>query len=161
MAPRYRFDDRLGGRHGSVRHFHDHGEALRFLRAEASDFVSLGYLRVWADRRGFGSRLDRDLFQFAATGLVSGELTVRPVTRVILGGTPGPSPSTRPSEAIPRNEAPARAASVGLRKAPTKPPPKPANTLDVDQQVAALMAAAKSGTPFCEQCARAAKEQVK
>jgi hypothetical protein len=72
-----------------------------------------------------------------------------------LGGGPPPAPQA----AAPRPSVSAPPPPRTQVRSPAPPPPK--DFEDEDAQIAVLRAAAKDGTPFCEQCARAALRAAK
>ena len=96
--------------------------------------------RLWL--RGMGATSEAELPD-AATGKDSGwGVAVAPPA----GGAPSPPAPPPPSSRAPAPMAPA----------PAAPPPPP--DLDNAAQAAALREAARTGVPFCEECAKAARE---
>jgi len=129
-------------------------EALTFLRQVSGDSGALRDLRHWADRRGAGNvRTDDDLLQLAAACLVAKTLLVR-----------APIKKQRSGSAKDEEEVVARSDRRGSGPAQVRraaPPPEEQADIDIDQQIAALKAAAQDGTPFCEQCERAKLEAAR
>jgi guanyl-specific ribonuclease Sa len=64
--------------------------------------------------------------------------------------------TTKPTASPAPSSAPARARSSATAPAPAVAEPE----LDVEAQVAVLQQAAKDGTPFCEECEKARKQQA-
>jgi hypothetical protein len=172
----YRFSDRVIGANTWSCHFWDRYEALLFLRRMTTDFDTLHDLRIWASKRGTGPRSDRDLMEFAATCLVSGELVVGSLSRLDSGGLVRPVTGAdksgggvseqrpRPTETYdPRNESGERTTPSAFRQPRQEllPEVMPVSALAVDvaRQVVTLLSAARDGTPFCEQCEQARHEQ--
>jgi hypothetical protein len=161
---KYIFSDRFEGMTKAPLRFFKHDKALQFLREATAEYNTLVDLRHWASRRGHRPLPDRELLEYAATCLIAGNLvagTFGKVTKesskpsVMKGGGAGviqkrevaPAPAYRPGE----RTTPSALIDRQPEKAP-EPAPLPAPTLDVKEQVAALLAAAQSGAPFCEQC---------
>lgn len=165
---KYIFSDRYAGLVRSPIPFFNAEKALQFLRDAASDYNSLVDLRMWASRQGSGLRDDSDLLEYAAKGLVSGELVAGTLGKVAArdrtmhalkgGGASKEQQHKAPPEPLKSGETTTPSALREPREEP-KPDPKPAPApaMDVAQQVAVLLAAAKSGAPFCEQCEKAGK----
>lgn len=163
----HRFDDVIK----SPMHFRTPDKARWFLEKAVTEYNTLSDLRTWAHRWGAAVRTDEELLDFAAISLVSGSLIVgevdktpgkTPELRVMKGGGEGKPPP--PRKVAPAPLAPGERTTPSEMREP-KPEPKaesapaPAPEMDTDQQVAALLAAAKSGAPFCEQCAQAAANE--
>ena len=148
---RLMFDSRPGPRAGDILRFREREEALRFLRGAVSDDSVMRHLRRWADGRGHAVTGERDIVERAAAALLTGALRARRVPVAPVGG-PGTDDGTpaRPSEVV--------SPTLFERDAPPPPDSSPApqrqTAIDVAQQVKALLAAAKNGSPFCEQCER-------
>ena len=73
-------------------------------------------------------------------------------------------PVSAPAAAAALSTAPAPAPASAPRPAAPSPSPAPVDStfapnLDIEAMVAALRAAAQTGVPFCEECARAAAQQ--
>ena len=156
----YIFVDRFAGLNKSARRFSDHDDALRFLRELATDFDALAELRIWASNRGSVPRTDRELLEHAAVCLVSGELVM--MAKATQKALATQAPKVRElRERQPRRstaqvqEEPRESTTPSAIRAPSSAPAP-----DVAQQVAVLLAAAQSGTPFCEQCEKAKLENT-
>jgi nucleoside-diphosphate-sugar epimerase len=137
--------------------FYFFDDALRFLRQAISNSDALCSLRIWAVGRGASApRSDRELLSHAAASLVSGELVVRPYTLKPLSGHADHTEEIEsdPEEIVRRPRR--RVASSRPQKAADSEP-----DINIEQQIAALRAAAKAGTPFCEQCERARLEAAR
>lgn len=165
----YRFGNHFSDLTKSPRRFLDQNEALRFLREVASNFDTLIDLRTWASERRVALRPDRDLLHEAAACLVSGELIAWSLTSVTHGRSAPKAQKTETTTQRPMSNAPIaqsdprdRVTPSALRKSSAEPAPSPTPVAEIDvaQQVATLLAAAKDGTPFCEQCERAKREKA-
>lgn len=137
--------------------FYDTDEASSFLRIATSDFDTLNDLRRWAWDQGFALRQDVDLLKYASACLVSDDLRVAryPLEyRTAYGGPPEAEPPAEQS----RTSSAERATPSTFRPQKSEPPPQTTpsrSAVDVDQQIATLLAAAQNGAPFCEQCEKA------
>jgi hypothetical protein len=90
---------------------------------------------------------DHDVLALLDAPLTSGRLTLAPAAALKLLGQ-GKAPAAGPVPPDPPRAAPAAA--------PAPPPEEPALDLDVPAMVQTLLAAARDGVPFCEECAKAA-----
>lgn len=156
----YSFGDRFEKPGKSALRFHDLYEALEFLRTAAANFDTLVALRIWAGRRGSGPRPDRDLLDYAATCLVSGELTVVPLIRFtyrgsMTGAGGGASRSLKQFPTAESGQPHSAPRETNVQPAAPEPRSMPQTKVDVSAKVATLLAAAESGAPFCEQCEQA------
>ena len=149
------------------RRFTDAEGATRFLQSVTSDFDTINNLRRWAADHGSSFRQHRDLIRHAAAHLVSGELRVPHSEALVrsnyLGSSsvnmselPERTPKTPGERTTPSSfHKPESASSPNASQASVQP------NIDVAKQIAILLAAAQSGTPFCEQCEKAKLESAK
>lgn len=167
--PRYTFFTRSDRVSSKFQRFSDKDEARRFLHNATSDFDTLNDLRLWANDQGFLRRDDTDLVDYAAAYLVFGDLRVAryplKLSEISSGGTTEET-AGEAEDRTPLTNSADRATPSALRRprtdpAPAASPPPKQTVVDINTQIAALIAAAQSGAPFCEQCqkanARAAK----
>ena len=149
--------------------FSSQSEAINFIRFEASDSDTLRELRRWASRRSVSIRSDKQLYEYVASCLVSGQLEVKTLERAesagqggggVVGVAGSGKSASRPVRAHRSPDDKDEPIKVRPRQvAPPEPKAQPKAKIDVDQQVAALKAAAISGAPFCEQCERSRLEE--
>lgn len=137
--------------------------ALQFLRGYRQNRALLDWLRYWAVDEGLDVRRlsDEELIEQASWALARGRLCIVGLERPkhVAGAAGQSSATTAGQETAERPRA--QPLFVNLDAPPPPPPPAPpaapqAPEIDVGQQVAALLAAAEAGTPFCEECAKAA-----
>jgi len=131
--------------------FQDNVTTLQFLFAFRNDTFALVRFRALLPASGrSGQRLtDEQLLRRIAKQLLSGELRVSRAKVETYGGR-----GTPPDPAVPKFNVSER------RKYEPPPPPKKEDEFFPDADLVAiaavLKAAAESGTPFCEECARKA-----
>lgn len=105
---------------GALR-FLDVDEALRLLRAIASEPTAMTALRTWAQDAGIGPAQDRPLLSQLATALADGRLRIRRDDRLPEGTGPGVPGGTRPPGTSPGRPPPPPPGRVD----PPRPPPGP------------------------------------
>ena len=143
----------------------DRTDALVRLRTALLDVRDVTGLRtLLAETLGIPGHLvgDHDVVTLAAEELVRGRLRIirHKTTFDLPAPTAGAGPPRRRAPPPPPREKPA--APPRSRPAPRQPAPTgpdPIQFLDQDAQAATLEAAAASGVPFCEECARRAAGQ--
>jgi len=154
---RYFFDRSKLRARVTERHFTDRSEALRFLNRVKTNHDALDELRYWYVRNGRTPQSDRELMEYCATALTSGRLRVyeRLVRAPSVHGSikQVDEAPMRPTKSEGDRVTPSAMRGATQRTQPSSTQPKKPS-IDVESQIASLQAAAESGAPFCEQCAK-------
>lgn len=138
--------------------FSDTEDATRFLQHATLDHDILNDLRRWAVENDCSRRQDAELVRYAASHLVYGDLRVAWFQeRLDFQATQSSSAETAPNDRTskPRTSSGERVTPSSLRASKSEASPKSTLSsapVDIAKQIATLLAAAKSGAPFCEQC---------
>jgi hypothetical protein len=146
---------------GNAMPFADRDSGIRFLQRIGNGLAAMRLRRLWQDRPGGAGPArvnEKQLLEFLADRLVKGDLQATRIPPPQGGGGSGSqaarhwTPDSTPLGT--RVESPLRLAPRGLPASPVDLPQEIPVVPDVAAQVASLLAAARDGIPFCEQCAK-------